>query len=435
MAIRTDIYSIDWSVSPRIINIDISITEANAQDLYDTCKHLEALPNGIDEEAICDAGGWEPLDEAGNFVVITVSLYNAKYKFADRPGPDWVICNMSGGNIVAFTDNTKTTVIYPREPSSYVSADRSSSSSGTLKEQEAIEYASYQNCVWWAISEGYDYPLAKYNRQYPGKILTDAINIAKTKGFSTIQVLDSGELDSGADFSKFKVIGQSHVNTYVNISEAANCLNSLFYELNISGILDGNNTVGNCITNDLSYFSGHIHDSSMRGDILLAGTGLAFIKNCSIESPLIVPSINFLNSLMALSMPGYDGLLKIKHLTNGNYCGIGLRGGVIIIEDSCTNGTIHISGNGYVTDERGNMIFSGTWNGGVTVINDTSGLTVMQVLFETYFGSGSQTDFLYKMTKNKITRDGDVLTIYDDDNLTPYATIDLTNEERTVTIL
>ena len=133
MAIRTDIYSVDWNASPRIINIDIANTVANAQDLYDTCKHLEALESGIDEPILCNAGGWEPLGE-GVFVVITVSLFNAKYKFEDRPGPDWVICNMLGGNVVAFEDYTQAVVIYPREPSSYVSADRSAASSGTVKE-------------------------------------------------------------------------------------------------------------------------------------------------------------------------------------------------------------------------------------------------------------------------------------------------------------
>jgi hypothetical protein len=104
MAIRTDIYSVDWSQSPRIVWIDISVTEGNAQDLYDTLRHLEAIQ--IDEDPIVDAGGWEPLGD-NKFVGITVSLFNAQYAFADRPGPDWVICNMSNGNVVAFTDVLK----------------------------------------------------------------------------------------------------------------------------------------------------------------------------------------------------------------------------------------------------------------------------------------------------------------------------------------
>ncbi len=86
MAIRTDIISIDWSVNPRIIWFDISVTEVVAQDLYDTCRHLETLSNGMDEPPITDAGGKEPLG-GGVYVGITVSLFDAMYAFYPRPGP------------------------------------------------------------------------------------------------------------------------------------------------------------------------------------------------------------------------------------------------------------------------------------------------------------------------------------------------------------
>jgi len=135
VAIRTDIYTVDWDESPRVIWIDISETEGNVQDLYDTIKHYEVLVDGIDEPILGDAGGKEVIDvSAGLSNTITVSLFNAVYAFADRPGPSWVVCNMKGGNIVAFTDITRVTPLYPRKPTAYVSADRSASSSGTLIE-------------------------------------------------------------------------------------------------------------------------------------------------------------------------------------------------------------------------------------------------------------------------------------------------------------
>ena len=135
MAIRTDIYTIDWDSSPRIIWIDISVTIGNVQDLYDTIKYYEAVTTGMDDDRLGDAGGKEEIDsDAGVSNTITVSLFNTVYAFADRPGPSWVVCNMKGGNIVAFTDETRATPLYPRKPTAYVSADRSASSSGTLIE-------------------------------------------------------------------------------------------------------------------------------------------------------------------------------------------------------------------------------------------------------------------------------------------------------------
>lgn len=137
MAIRTDIFSVNWDLSPRIINIAEGFLEVNVQDMYDTLRHLEASPGGIDEAPICDAGGWEPLG-GGSYVGITVSLFNAKYKFCDCAGPDWTIANMTGGNIVAFTDRSATVEMYPREPSTFISADRSAASSATTTELDGI---------------------------------------------------------------------------------------------------------------------------------------------------------------------------------------------------------------------------------------------------------------------------------------------------------
>jgi hypothetical protein len=149
MSIRTDIISVDWSQSPRVAWIDISVTTVNAQDLYDTLRYLEAQSEAMDEPPIVDAGGKEPLGE-GVYVGITVSLFNAIYAFADRPGPDWVVCNMTGGNVVAFTDSTKTTPIYPRKPTAYVSADRTAASSATaITEGASVPTAEENaNAVW-----------------------------------------------------------------------------------------------------------------------------------------------------------------------------------------------------------------------------------------------------------------------------------------------
>jgi hypothetical protein len=145
MTIRTDLYTIDWTQSPRVIWIDISVLEANTQDFYDTCRWLEAIQT--DEPPIIDAGGWEPLG-GGVYNGITVSLFNAVYAFADRPGPDWVICNMTGGNVVAFTDDTKTTTIYPRLPTAYVSADRTAASSATIRLGSGQTPEDIADAVW-----------------------------------------------------------------------------------------------------------------------------------------------------------------------------------------------------------------------------------------------------------------------------------------------
>jgi len=40
------------------------------------------------------------------------------------------------------------------------------------------------------------------------------------------------------------------------------------------------------------------------------------------------------------------------------------------------SGLVQVSGNGYLVDENDNVIATGTWNGGVTVINSTNSALV-----------------------------------------------------------
>lgn len=370
MAIRTDIYSIDWDVSPRIINIDISVTEANAQDLYDTCKYLEGLPGGMDEDQICDAGGWEPLG-GGDYVGITVSLFNAKYKFADRPGPDWVICNMAGGNVVAFTDASKSSTLYPREPSAYVSADRTASTAATTKELEAIQYASYQNGVWYKSDSGYVYGDIDTvgNRQYPVNNIADAITIANEKGFDTIYLLDDININGGSELSGFHLTGRSHVTTDVNIQAAANCPNLSITNCVITGTLDGGTEIRFCSVGTINYVNGHIHDSGLAGTITLAGNNDAVIANCYQIDYNTDPVVDMGGVGQNLVVVEFSGRLNIENMT-GSKLGASLSGGAIILNSATvTSGEVEVAGSGYLVDENGAEIETGTWNGGVVVEN------------------------------------------------------------------
>lgn len=349
MSIRTDIYTIDWSVNPRVIWIDIAQTEASVQDMYDTVRHLEPL--NMSEPPLTDAGGKEPLG-GGVLVGITVSLFDAVYAFADRPGPDWVICNMTGGNVVAFEDVTRTVEIYPRKPTSYVSADRSSSSSATQSEQDALRYASYQGAVWLDVTSsnvGTLYPSG--NVEYPVNNVIDATEICNELGFRVIQVL--GNLTTNDvlhDIRDLKLIGVSHVNSELIIGEDTQCLRTSFEGFKISGFLDGDSEIVNCIVEDLTYFNGHIHNSYLAGTIALRGAEGANITECSILDIQDTPIIDAGGTGQDLMMPNFSGRVVIANLTGNSQLGIGLSSGDVIVDSTCTAGAIAISGSGKVYD-------------------------------------------------------------------------------------
>lgn len=88
MAERADVV-IDWTVSPRIIEVASPSTELTVQDGIDTLRGAlvgEESWNGVDEPEILKASGKEDLG-GGVLVGITSELQNAQYAFEARTTP------------------------------------------------------------------------------------------------------------------------------------------------------------------------------------------------------------------------------------------------------------------------------------------------------------------------------------------------------------
>lgn len=374
MAIRTDIISIDWSTSPREVLIAISETEVNVQDLYDTCKHYEALPSGVDELFLCDAGGKEPLG-GGVLVGITVSLFNTVYVFADRPGPDWVICNMTGGNVVGFTDDTRTTELYPRKPSSYVSADRSSSSSATQSELDAIQYSSYQNAVWLDVeagTPGQAFPIG--TREYPSNNVIDAVAIADTKGFDTINFVHDLILTTGHDVSNMHLVGNGKSKSMLTIMPDALTADCHVTDCTITGTMDGDSEFAFCSVKDVFYVNGAMYKCLLEpGTITLGNNSVMHALECDSGVPgTDTPTIDMGGSGQSLGMRGYDGGIKLTNKTGPESVSIDLSSGQVKIDLSTVlEGTIIVRGVGKVIEATtGENMPSGLW-GNLVLLNET----------------------------------------------------------------
>jgi hypothetical protein len=375
MAIRTDIYTVDWDVSPRVIWIDISETEAIAQDLYDTLKHLEALHTGTDEPQICDAGGWEPLG-GSVFVGITISLFNAVYAFADRPGPEWVICNMTGGNVVAFTDITKVVTLYPRKPTAYVSADRTASSSATTQEQQAIQFASYNGGITIDTangSSGIIYPIG--TPKEPVDNFDDLVLIQAQQGLPKV-VFILGDIDITSavpPLKRYTFIGEGMDRTTINIDTVADVENCAYFDAHVTGTLDGNSRLEQCEIDDLTYLKGFVQQCVLSiGTIVLGGGEILQFLDCwSGEPGISTPIIDLGGSGQGLSLRNYNGGIKLINKTGNDKISIDINSGQVILADTVVAGEIVCRGVGKLIDESGDYIPTGSWNG-VTIINETT---------------------------------------------------------------
>ncbi len=175
MAFRGDI-TVDWISSPRIITVAAPSTELTIQDLHDTMRNLEDDIVNLSFKKIISSGGKERLDDVTK-VTITSTLLNAVIGFEART--EWTQCTISGGNVVAV--DSVGASINPINPTAFVNIDRTSSSSGTLQEQDALQYSSYGGVVsvdataTHDYAEGTDYPSG--NMQYPVNNIVDGVSI------------------------------------------------------------------------------------------------------------------------------------------------------------------------------------------------------------------------------------------------------------------
>lgn len=137
MVVRTDI-TVDYTVSPRIVEIADPSTAITIQDLYDTLRTIENRFQNMDDPVLIDTvktAGKQTLSTTKS-VGITLTLNNAKLKFEDRGGPSYTIMSVTDGNLVAIDTNQD--FVEPIEPSAFTTVKTEADVSAGLVQQVDI---------------------------------------------------------------------------------------------------------------------------------------------------------------------------------------------------------------------------------------------------------------------------------------------------------
>lgn len=373
MAIRNDI-SIDWSQSPRQISVNAPSIEITVQDLLDTLRYEESRPANIDKTSIVDASGKEPL-EGGVYVGLTVALQNAQLGFAPRPGPSWVQCSISGGNLVAFDANGAG--IASTFATAYVSISKTSSASATLQELGSIQYSSFNGGVTVDVVNGVvgtEFPIG--TPEQPVNNISDAHTISVNRGFNTIYVL--GNLTLIESMAGYIFIGQNPILTTVTIADQANVTNCEFRNMAVEGVLDGGNLLKDCVIHDLDYVNGMIESSAIAGVITIAGNISLFMYDCWSASSYYHsgpappdPIIDMGGEGQVVGVRNFSGTFTLRNITGVNSrASIDMLSGTITLDPTCTGGIILVRGNAYlvntangatVVDQTTPSLFSNLW--------------------------------------------------------------------------
>lgn len=269
-------------------------------------------------------------------------------------------CEISGGNLVAVDDVGDTTS--PVSPTAFTQIVKTSSSSATLQELEALQYASFQNGVWIKISgsqTGIEYPSG--TRENPVNNILDAVSIANNRGFDTLFILESMTLDSGTNVDNFKVVGSNASQTVITVDSSLDCENVVFNTCTIQGTLDGGSLIERCDISDINYVNGEIRNSVLCGTIVLGGGALANIIDC--RSGIVgtnTPTIDMGGSGNSLGLRDYHGGIKITNKTGTDKISIDMSSGQVKFAADVTAGEIVCRGVGKITEDL---------SSGATIIN------------------------------------------------------------------
>ena len=227
---------------------------------------------------------------------------------------------------------------------------RSANSAG-LQDLSTLLAAAYQGQVVIDVLNGQTgtaRPIGTYGT--PSNNLTDARTILDTEGLDTFKIqgdliLTSGDFSDGVTFE-----GRNAVTSTVLITEAADVTFCEFRELTITGTVDDNNVLRDCIVSNVTSHECLLRSCGLTGTLTLGGTGGTVMKSSS--SLTGVASID-IGSGSSLNVSSHTGDLTILNKTGTDVTSIGMASGIIIIDATCTTGEIEIEGIGSLVDNSG----------------------------------------------------------------------------------
>ena len=252
---------------------------------------------------------------------------------------------------------------------------RSANSAG-LQDLSTLLTAAYQGQVVFSTAGQSGTAIPVGTRATPVDNFSDAITIANKLGIRRIQLATSGTLVAGGVATGKVFAGDNATVDTLQLRAGADVTDCGFENLTVSGTLDGNNIFKNCTVNDISYVNGILQECSLTGTISVDGTAQANLINCwsgtaGIEDAQLV-TIDMGGAGNSLALRNYAGGLKLINYSGGGAITLDFASGRVIIDATCTGGSIGIRGIAEVTDNSaaGCTVVDETLNSALEIIND-----------------------------------------------------------------
>lgn len=264
----------------------------------------------------------------------------------------------------------------------------------------------------------------------PVNTIADAYAVADFYGFSHYHVRGSITLTRTSANEEW-LGGGTSTSIALNGQDVST---ALFKQMSISGAMSGSGTAlfRDCLVDTVTGFSGIMENCALNGTVTLDAAYPGWMFNCYSAIPgASSPTINANNgSGINLSVRSYNGGLALDNFTVGDaVMTIGFNTGRFNVLASNTNiGELKLRGLGFLNNLSG--LTAGTGIG--DQINTEAFLNASFVQTE-LTGSGlsvgqdATLTLIAKILRNKLITDPTtgVMTLYDDDSITPLATAQL----------
>lgn len=263
-----------------------------------------------------------------------------------------VQCEMTGGNVVSV--DSLGASISPILPTAFTQVVRVSSSSATLTSQELLEFASYQNNVWVDQANGMSgttFPIG--TREFPSNNLVDALIISSNVGLTNLGIIGSLSIGSGIDVSGFTIRGQNALLSQITVNPGANVTNTEIFEAYVSGTLDGDIVIRECVLGTTNIVAGFIYETAFDSTaVITLGTGaVANFFSCFSGTPGTgTPTIDMGGSGTSLGLRDYNGGITITNKSGPEAISLDMSAGNIVLDSTVTAGTIVVRGIATLTD-------------------------------------------------------------------------------------
>ena len=252
---------------------------------------------------------------------------------------------------------------------------RSANSAG-LQDLSTLLTSAYQNHVVFNLSGQAGTAVPIGTRATPSNNFADAIAISNSLGIRRIQMASSGTLIGGVVATGKVFAGDNSSVDSLSIRTSAEVTDCSFENLTVQGFLDGNNIFKGCVVDDINYVNGLLQECALTGTINVDGAAQCNIINCWSGTAGVAD-----NQLVTINMGGTGNSLALRNYSGGlrlqNYSGAGaitldFASGRVIIDATCTGGTIGIRGICDVTDNSTNgcTVLDQTIDSGLNVINE-----------------------------------------------------------------